>query len=119
MPPAERCMFTPAMSVEIGKAPVLTWRAQPPSWTRFGAMLNEDQNSGMPPTSVGGGLMKDGRLLASAGFCGPGSERAWGLAFIAPCGGRSGLPNTPAAWAAAVMTPPTRSEEHTSELQSQ
>src|ERR1700692_4386507 len=62
----------------------------------------------MLPTSVAGGLAKGGSFIARAGFCGPGSENAAALALIAPCGGRSGLPNTPAACAAAVLmaTPP-------------
>src|ERR1700692_2297746 len=66
-------------------------------------MLKEFQNIGIPPTSVGGGSRNDGRFLASAGFCDPGSVRLWGLvAFAAPCGGKSGLPNVAAAWAVAA-----------------
>jgi hypothetical protein len=106
-------MLTPTMSFEIGNIPVLIWRAQPPACTRFGAMLNDDQNCGMLPTSVAGGLRKGCSLFASAGFCGPGSENAAAVALTAPCGGRSGLPNMPAARAAAVVaaTPPAASTD--------
>src|SRR5271156_4059755 len=109
MPPASSRIFTPAMVFDSGNKSVLTWRARPPACWRRGAMLNDDQNCGMPPTSVAGGLMKEGRLSAIAGFCGPGSEIAAAVAFTAPCGGKSGLPNTaPAACAAAavIITPP-------------
>jgi hypothetical protein len=85
-------MLTPEISLEIGKFSAVTSRAQPPAWMRFGAMLNEDQNIGIPPTSVGGGLPKEGNWLARAGFCGPGSLSAAGVALRAPSGGRSGLP---------------------------
>src|SRR5260370_30725692 len=84
-------------------------------------MLNEFQTIGIPPTSVDGGLRKDGRLLASAGFWGPGSVRLWGLvALTAPCGGRSGLPNdsAPLAVAARAATPPAAPAASTLRLES-
>jgi hypothetical protein len=105
-------MFTPDISVEIAKSDCVTCRAQPPSWMRFGERLNDAQNCGMPPTSVGGGLRNAGMFLASAGSCGPGSTSALGLVTLtAPCDGSSGFPNdaafaTVAAAAAAVATPP-------------
>src|ERR1700730_13986258 len=72
---------------------------------RLGARLKEDQNCGIPLTSVAGGLRKDGMLLASAGSCGPGSASARLLVtFIAPSGGRSGLPNEAACAADAATT---------------
>src|ERR1700730_18480825 len=93
MPPASRRILTPEIVVEIWKSDCVTSRAQPPPWMRLGAMLKEFQNIGISPPSVAGGLRKDGKLLASAGFCGPGSVTLWALALIAPCGGKSGLPN--------------------------
>src|ERR1700722_807778 len=107
MPPAVSRILTPAMVVEMGNAVSFTWRAQPPFCTRLGEMLKDDQKTGMPPTSVAGGFSKLGRLFASAVFCGPGSVNL-PLVLIAPCGGESGFPNTPAACAAtvAVITPP-------------
>src|SRR6266436_5966013 len=84
---------------------------------RRGALLNDAQLSGMPPTSVGGGENADGNWSLIAGFCGPGSLTLLGfLALIAPCGGSFGLPKlislvTGVAFAvvivAAVTTPPT------------
>src|SRR5271167_3201187 len=103
-------MFTPEISVDIAKSDWVTCRAQPPSWMRFDARLNEVQNCGMPPTSVAGGLRNDGMLLASAGSCGPRSTSASGLVtLMAPCGGSSGFPNVAACArvaAAAVAAPP-------------
>src|SRR5262249_11255064 len=85
----------------------VTWRAQPPFWMRRGALLKDDHASGMPPTSVAGGDTADGNWLESAGFCGPGSVMLCGLALIAPCGGRLGLPKVcAAACAAAPATEP-------------
>src|SRR5258708_40067244 len=107
MPPAVRRILTPVMVVEIAKSSCVTWRAQPPFWTRFGALLNEAQSSGMPPTSVAGGNCAEGNWLPMAGLCGPGSARLPGpLALTAPCGGWSGLPNEAAFAALAVMTAP-------------
>jgi len=34
-------MLTPEISSEIAKSACVTWRAQPPFWMRFGALLNE------------------------------------------------------------------------------
>jgi hypothetical protein len=48
------------MVVEIGKSACVTCRAQPPFWIRRGAVLNEAQICGMPPTSVAGGENADG-----------------------------------------------------------
>src|SRR5271166_2176953 len=105
-------MLTPAIVVEILKSSSVICRAQPPFWMRLGARLNEAQNCGMPLTSVAGGLRKLGSWPASPGSCGPGSVNALGLVTLtAPSGGRSGLPKTPAAWAAAVIAanPPAAS----------
>src|SRR5882724_12945868 len=75
MPPAVSRMLTPDISFEIAKSSTVTWRAQPPFWTRFGALLKEAQSIGMPPTSVAGGNCADGNWLPMAGLCGPGSAR--------------------------------------------
>src|SRR5262245_6466503 len=97
MPPADRRMLTPAISFEMAKSATVTWRAQPPFWMRLEAVLNEDQFSGRPPTSVGGGDCTSGNCLARSVFCGPGSVRLLGLlALTAPCAGSSGLPNVAA-----------------------
>ena len=56
----------------------VTSRAQPSLCTRFGAMLNDDQNRGMSPTWVGSGSRNAGRLFAIVGLCGPGSAKACG-----------------------------------------
>src|ERR671918_239998 len=88
IPPAVSRMLTPAMVSEIGKSACVTCRAQPPFWMRFGALLNDAQNSGMSPTSVGGGDWAEGNWLAIAGFFGPGTGRLAGLVgVIAPWGG--------------------------------
>src|SRR5713101_3957648 len=93
MPPAVSRMLTPDISFEIAKSSTVTWRAQPPFWMRFGALLNEAQSIAMPPTSVAGGNWAEGNWLPMAELCGPGSARFPGaLPLIAPCGGRSGLP---------------------------
>src|SRR5467141_3536235 len=93
-PPAVSRMLTPAMVSEIWKSACVTWRAQPPFWIRFGALLNDAQNCGMSLTSVGGGDDAAGNWSAIAGLCGPGSVRLAGVfALTAPCGGSSGLPN--------------------------
>src|ERR1700730_727125 len=107
MPPAVNRMLTPVIVLEIAKSSCVTWRAQPPFCTRFGALLKEAQSIGMPPTSVAGGNCAEGNCLASASLCGPGSLRFPGpLALIAPCGGWAGLPNDAARAALAVMTAP-------------
>src|SRR6266478_1590921 len=103
MPPGPRRMLTPETASEIAKSAWVTCRAQPPFWMRLGALLNEPQNKGMSPTSVGGGLWNEGNWLSSAGFLGPGSDRPAGLALIAPCAGASGFPNE-AGWAAVATT---------------
>jgi hypothetical protein len=96
-------MSTPDMVSEMAKSACVTWRAQPPFWIRFGALLKEAQNIGMSPTSVGGGDWAEGNWLAIAGLLGPGSVRLAGFfAFIAPCGGSSGLPNVAGSALAAV-----------------
>ena len=99
-------MFTPEISLEIAKSDCVTCRPQPPSWMRRGARLNEAQNCGMLPTSVGGGSRNVGMVLASAGSCGPGIVNASGLVTLtAPSGGRSGFPNEAArATVAATAT---------------
>src|SRR5436853_3709727 len=57
--------------------------------------------------SVAGGVVADGNWPASAGFCGPGSVMLPRfLAFIAPCGGSSGLPKEAARAVAAVIAAP-------------
>src|SRR6476660_7056708 len=64
---------------------------------RFGARLNEDQNGGIPLTSVAGGLRNDGSFPARPRSCGPGSANALGLVTLtAPSAGSSGLPNVAA-----------------------
>src|SRR6266446_1430096 len=96
-PPAVNRMLTPAIVSEIWKSACVTWRAQPPFWIRFGALLKDAQNCGMSPTSVAGGDDAAGNWSAIAGLCGPGSVRLAGfVVLIAPCGGWSGLPNEPA-----------------------
>ncbi len=107
-PPGPRRMFTPAMSFDTGKALVVTSRAQPPAWMRLCAMLNEAHGIGMPPTSVGGGLLNEGSTSRSCGFCGPGSAIAIGVELIAPCAGVSGLPNSAALAAAAAPSATAR-----------
>jgi hypothetical protein len=37
-------MLTPDISFEIAKSSTVTWRAQPPFWTRFGALLKDAQS---------------------------------------------------------------------------
>src|ERR1700730_2600623 len=60
---------------------------------RLGALLNDDQNCGRSPTSVGGGDCAEGNWVANTRSWGPGSVRlSRFLALIAPCGGSSGLP---------------------------
>ena len=95
IPPAVSRMSTPVMVVEIAKDSWFTCRAQPPFWIRFGALLNDAQNCGRSFVSVAGGEFAAGNWSAIAGLCGPGTVRLAGLsaALIAPCGGRSGLPN--------------------------
>src|ERR1700722_20849615 len=100
-------MLTPDISLEIAKSSTGTWRAQPPFWTRFGALLKEAQSIGVPPTSVAGGNCAEGNCLPMASLCGPGSLRFPGaLALTAPCGGRSGLPNEAPRAAFAVTIAP-------------
>src|ERR1700757_1690128 len=101
-------MFTPEIVVEILKSSAVICRAQPPFWIRFGARLNDDQNCGIPLTSVAGGLRNDGSLFARDGSCGPGSTSALGLVTLTvPSAGSSGLPNEAARAAVAdVMMAP-------------
>jgi hypothetical protein len=82
---------------------------------RRGARLNEAQNCGMLPTSVGGGSRNVGIVLASAGSCGPGIVNPSGLVTLtAPSGGRSGLPNEAArATVAAAATLPAAEDAST------
>src|ERR1700682_5959134 len=115
MPPAVSRMLTPEIVFEIAKSSCVTWRAQPPFWTRFGALLKEAQSSGMPPTSVAGGNCAEGNWLPRAGLCGPGSLRFPGpLALMAPCVGRCGLANEAAGAALAVLTAPAADTANTS-----
>src|SRR5258705_10220903 len=118
MPPAVSRMLTPDISFEIAKSSTVTWRAQPPFWTRFGALLKDAQSIGMPPTSVAGGNCAEGNWLPMARLCGPGSARLPGpLALTAPCGGRSGLPKEAARAAVAVMTAPAADTASISRLE--
>src|SRR5207237_8260215 len=91
-PPAVSRMLTPAMVSEIWKSACVTWRAQPPFWMRFGALLNNAQNCGRSPTSVAGGDDAAGNSSASNALCGPGSVTLAGFVTPpAPCGGPSGF----------------------------
>src|SRR5258708_34884702 len=99
-------MLTPETASEIAKSAWVTSRAQPPFWIRFGALLNDPQNSGMSPTSVAGGFWNEGNWLASGGFCGPGSDRPARWALTAPRAGGSGLPHEAARAAGATAAPP-------------
>src|SRR6201993_5360584 len=118
IPPAVNRMLTPVIVSEIAKSFCVTSRAQPPFWTRFGALLNEAQSIGMPPTSVAGGNCAEGNCLARASLCGPGSLRLPGpLALMAPCGGRSGFPNEAPLAALAVTTAPAADTASTSRLE--
>src|SRR5712672_1368419 len=118
MPPAVKRMLTPAIVFEIAKSAWVTWRAQPPFWMRFGALLKEAQSIGMPPTSVAGGDCAEGNWSPSVSLCGPGSLRAPGvLALTAPCGGRSGLPKEAALAALAVITAPAADTASISRLE--
>src|SRR5271154_6546133 len=111
-------MLTPLIVFEIAKSACVTWRAQPPFCTRFGALLKEAQSIGMPPTSVAGGNCAEGNCLASGSLCGPGSLRFPGpLALMAPCGGRSGLPKEAARAALAVITAPAADTASISRLE--
>ena len=58
--------MTPEISFEIAKSLTVTWRAQPPFWIRFGALLKDAQVRGMPPMSVGGGDVADGAAVGIA-----------------------------------------------------
>ena len=74
---------------------------------RRGAKLNEAQNTGMLPTSVGGGSRKAGIVSASPVSCGPGIVSVLGLVTLtAPCGGRSGLPKLAARTTVAPIAAP-------------
>src|SRR3982074_688925 len=118
MPPAVNRMLTPVIVFEIAKSSCVTWRAQRPFCTRFGALLNEAQSIGMPPTSVAGGNRAEGNWLPIASLCGPGSLRFPGpLALIAPCGGWSGLPKEAARAALAGITAPAADTANTSRLE--
>src|SRR5438445_6955952 len=108
-PPAVSRMLTPAMVSEIWKSACVTCRAQPPFWMRFGALLNDAQNCGRSPTSVGGGEDAAGNRSASAGLCGPGSVTLAGVvALTAPFGGSAGLPKAAARDSAEITHPPAR-----------
>ena len=52
--------------LEMAKSVCVTWRAQPPFWMRLGALLNDAQSIGMPPTSVAGGVCAEGNWLAES-----------------------------------------------------
>src|SRR5260370_27242746 len=93
-PPAVSRMLTPAMVSEIWKSACVTWRAQPPFWIRFGALLKDAQNCGRSPTSVAGGEDAARNRSASAALCGPGSVTLAGVAAVtAPCGGSARVPD--------------------------
>ena len=67
--------------------------------------MNEDQNCGELPTSVGGGDRKEGSAPASVASCGPGVSSVLGsVTLTAPCGGWFGLPKVAAPAAVAVPT---------------
>src|ERR1700730_9956168 len=118
IPPAVNRMLTPVIVSEIAKSCCVTCRAQPPFWTRFGALLNEAQSIGMPPTSVAGGDCAEGNCLPIASLCGPGSARvSRPFALIAPCGGRSGLPKEAACAALAVIIAPAAETASMSRLE--
>src|SRR5256885_6798428 len=86
MPPAVKRMLTPVIVFEIAKSACVTWRAQPPFWMRFGALLKDAQSIGMPPTSVAGGGCAGGKWVAMASLFGAGSLGFSGaFAFAAPC----------------------------------
>src|SRR5258707_9602232 len=107
MPPAVSRMLTPDISFEIAKSSTVTWRAQPPFWTRFGALLKDAQSIGMPPTSVAGGKSARGKWLPIAGLFRAGSAKLPPpLAVLAPCGGKGRLPQEAAPAAVAVITTP-------------
>ena len=93
------------MVSEIAKCACVTWRAQPPFGMRFGALLNDAQNCGRSPTSVGGGDCAEGNWLPNTRFRGPGSlVLAAFLALIAPSGGSSGSPKDAARELVAAVT---------------
>src|ERR1700759_2375690 len=118
MPPDVSRMLTPDISLEIAKSSTVTWRAQPPFWMRFEALLNDAQVVGMPPTSVAGAACADGNWSPSAGLFGPGSVRFPGpFALIAPCGGSSGLPKEPAFAADTVIAAPIADAANSSRLE--
>src|SRR5882757_9387565 len=118
MPPAVKRMLTPVIVSEIAKSFCVTWRAQPPFWIRFGALLKDAQSIAMPPTSVAGGNCAEGNWLPIASLCGPGSLRFPGaLALMAPCGGWSGLPKEAARAALAVITAPAADTASISRLE--
>src|SRR5882757_3904026 len=118
MPPAVSRMLTPVIVFEIAKSAWVTCRAQPPFWTRFGALLNEAQSIGISPTSVAGGNCAEGNCLPMASLCGPGSLRFPGvLALTAPCGGWSGLPNEAPRAAFAVTIAPAAETASISRLE--
>src|SRR5271154_1330136 len=111
-------MLTPLIVFEIAKSACVTWRAQPPFCTRFGALLKEAQSIGIPPTSVAGGNCAEGNCLAMASLCGPGSLRFPGaFALTAPWGGWSGLPKEAARAALAVITAPAADTASISRLE--
>src|SRR5882672_5351283 len=118
MPPAVKRMLTPVIVFEMAKSACVTWRAQPPFWMRFGALLKDAQSIGMPPTSVAGGVCAEGNWLPMASLCGPGSLRFPGaLALTAPCAGWSGLPKEAARAALAVITAPAADTASISRLE--
>ena len=79
MPPRVRRMLTPEIVSEIWKSYCVTWRAQPPFWMRRGALLNEAQNIGRPPTSVAGGEARAGKLAGERGIVRADDGRARGI----------------------------------------
>src|SRR5882762_6879742 len=84
---------------------------------RRGALLKEAQFMGRLPTSVAGGDVDEGNWLAIAWLCGPGSVTlARFFAFIAPCGGASGLPNVAACAVVAVIAAPAAVAANSSRL---
>src|SRR5258708_10200594 len=99
MPPAVSRMLTPEISSAIAKSACVTWRAQPPFWMRFEALLNDAQFCGRPPPAGARGGFAAGNLAGRAGVFWPRAPPPRGvLAVVAACRGRVAVP--------AVLAPP-------------
>src|SRR3984885_3122058 len=73
MAPVSSRMFTPAMSLEMGRSRTVTCLAQPPLETLLWPRENEYLKTFTSPASVGGGLNESGFSAMSDGFFGSGS----------------------------------------------